>query len=316
MIARLAGVAALALCLSAQAAEPLRKVQFNMSWLPQGSMAGIVVAQERGLFQAQGLEVSLLRGFGGIRTANELDQGLFDFGYVDPMAVILNRANGGHVRMVAPINGSLPAGLCSLSKKHVITDPKHLAGLTVGGGQNSPMQALIPIWLKQNGLDRSQITLLGLDPSVMVSSLIAGKIDAAECWIGNSLPLFRQQAAREGQEITMIRYGDFGFDIPGAGIAASDKMIAQEPELVHHFVAAAMEGYRYAGSHVDEAAALMAKRFPILDPEITREQIRETEQLRSESFAPEKMQRAVTLMREAAPGAAAVKADDIYSAQR
>ena len=55
--------------------EDARTVQFNMAWLPQGSMAGIFVAIDKGYFADAGLNVEPVRGFGGMRTANELDPG-------------------------------------------------------------------------------------------------------------------------------------------------------------------------------------------------------------------------------------------------
>jgi len=290
-------------------------VQFNMSWLPQGSMAGIVVAADKGFYRDAGIEVTLIRGFGAIRTANELDQGLFEFGYVDPLAVILNRANGGHVRMIAPIIGRLPAGLCYVKERHYIASPSQLTGLTAGGGQNSPMQALVPIWLKRNEIDPATVKVLGLDPAVVVSSLIAGKIDAAECWKGNSLPLFQQQAAAAGLSIGMIAYADFGFDIPGSGLAASDKLIAENPDLVRRFVQASQTGYAYAAVHVDEALQLTLKRYPVLSPEVTRDQIVQTAELSDRKFDPAKMDRAVELMRDSGASSGAVRPADIYTTQ-
>lgn len=291
------------------------RVQFNMSWLPQGSMAGVVTAADKGFYRDAGIDVTLIRGFGAIRTANELDQGLFEFGYIDPLAVILNRANGGHVRMIAPINGRLPAGLCFTPEREKLSGPADLAGLTVGGGQNSPMQALVPVWLKRNGVDPAKVKVLGLDPAVVVSSLIAGKIDAAECWKGNSLPLFRQQAEAAGFTIGMIGYADFGFDILGSGLAASDKLIAENPDLVRRFVKATLDGYAYAGAHPDEALALITKRYPILAPDVTRAQIAETADLLGHGFDAAKMARAVDLMRESNPAIGGVQPADIYTTQ-
>jgi NitT/TauT family transport system substrate-binding protein len=304
----------LAMLLPAMAGAAER-VQFNMSWLPQGSMGGVVVAAEKGFYRESGLDVTLIRGFGAIRTANELDQGLFEFGYVDPLAVILNRANGGHVRMIAPLNGRLPAGLCYVPERKKLSGPADLAGLTVGGGQNSPMQALVPVWLKRNGIDPAKVKVLGLDPAVVVSSLIAGKIDAAECWKGNSLPLFRRQAEAAGISIGMIAYADFGFDILGSGLAASDKLIAENPDLVRRFVKATLQGYAYAGAHRDEALALIIKRYPVLAPDVTSAQIAETAELLGSGFDAAKMTRAVDLMRESNPAIGAVQPSDIYTTQ-
>jgi NitT/TauT family transport system substrate-binding protein len=305
---------AAALAMLPMLANAADRVQFNMSWLPQGSMAGVVVAADKGLYRAADLDVSLIRGFGAIRTANELDQGLFEFGYVDPLAVILNRAHGGHVRMIAPLAARLPAGLCYVEARRRIAAPADLAGLTIGGGQNSPMQALVPVWLKRNGVDPAKVTLLGLDPAVVVSSLIAGRIDAAECWKGNSLPQFRQQAAGEGLAIGMISYADFGFDIPGSGIAATDRLIAEKPDLVRRFVAATLAGYAYAAQHPDEALALITRRYPVLNAEVTRAQIVETAQLQGHGFDPARMARAVDLMR-AGGAAAKIEPADIYTVQ-
>ena len=82
-----------------------------MAWLPQGSQAGIIVAIDLGYYEDVGLDVEVVRGFGGIRTVNEIDQGMFEFGYGGPLAVLLNRAHGGRTRMIGSINSRWPAGL-------------------------------------------------------------------------------------------------------------------------------------------------------------------------------------------------------------
>ena len=193
-------------------AAALRPVTFNMSWLPQGSMAGVIAAIERGYYADVGLDVSTTRGFGGIRTVNELDQGMFEFGYGDPLAIILNRSNGGQTRMVGAINERWPAGLCFIAGRHQVASPADLAGMVVGGGQNSPVQALVPAWLEANGLPRDHVTMMQLDPSVIAASLIEGKIDAGECWLGNSLAVYQKRAREAGLTIGLIEYSQFNLD--------------------------------------------------------------------------------------------------------
>ena len=61
-----------AACATSVAAQ--EKVTFNMSWLPQGSVIGPIVALDKGYFKDAGLDVTLVRGYGGNRTANELDR--------------------------------------------------------------------------------------------------------------------------------------------------------------------------------------------------------------------------------------------------
>src|SRR5262245_65902845 len=93
--------AALAASSTALAQE---KVTFNMSWLPQGSVVGVAVAVDQGWFKEAGLDVTMTRGYGGNRTANELDQGQFEVGYVEPISLVLNRGNRRTIRLIGAIN--------------------------------------------------------------------------------------------------------------------------------------------------------------------------------------------------------------------
>ena len=256
-----------------QTDETLEKVTFNMAWLPQGSMAGIIVAIDKGYYREAGLDVEPIRGFGGLRTVNELDQGMFEFGYGDPLAVILNRARGGKTRLIGSINNRWPAGLCYVKERHTIRQPSDLQGLTIGGGQNSAVQVIVPEWLEINGVDPDTVTMLQLQPSVIASSLVEGKIDAGECWKGNSLPVFNRIARDAGLTIDWLEYGQFNLDIYGNGLVTTEQLIEERPEVVRRFVQATYKGYHNAINNIDEAVAIMVKHFPVLDPDITRQQI-------------------------------------------
>ena len=112
--------AAFALALGTAPALAQEKVTYNMAWLPQGSSIGVIVAQDKGYFREVGLDTNIVRGYGGNRTANELDQGQFEFGYVDPISLILNRSNGGKIKMVGAINTRWPAGVCYVTNSFAL----------------------------------------------------------------------------------------------------------------------------------------------------------------------------------------------------
>jgi NitT/TauT family transport system substrate-binding protein len=303
---------------NATPAAALLPVKFNMSWLPQGSMVGVIVAIDKGFYAAKGLDVDAVRGFGGIRTTNEIDQGMFDFGYADPVSVVLNRSNGGSTRLVGILNYNWPAGLCFLAEKRQIRSPADLKGLTIGAGQNSPAQALVPRWLERNRVASEDVKMLQLNPSVIVASLVEGKIDAAECWRGNSRPLFAKEAKAAGFTLDWIEYAAHDLDIHGAGIATTDQVIAQKPAVVSGFVAATLQGYRYASENPREARDIMVKRFPQLDPAVTEEQILEMTALVAAAPLPgradaAKMQRTVEFIAGAYDVAKRPEAADIYT---
>ena len=260
---------------SAESQAGRNKVTFNMGWLPQGSMAGVIAAIDQGFYESAGLEVEVVRGFGGIRTVNEIDQGMFEFGYGDPLAVILNRGKGGKTQMIGAINDRWPAALCYVTSRHQIASPADLAGLTVGGGQTSPMQVIVPEWLELNGVERSAIELMQLDPSIVVNSLIEGQIDAGECWKGNSLAIFQKRAADADLEIAALEYSAFGLNIYGNGIVTSEAIINEQPDLARNFLAATYRGYEWVEGNRDAAIEMMIARYPVLDAAITGQQIDE-----------------------------------------
>ncbi len=279
----------------------LSHVRFNMGWLPQGSMAGIFVAIDKGYFAAVGLDVEPMRGFGGIRTVNELDQGMFDFAYADPLSVALNRARGGKTRMIGGINMRFPAGACFVKERHSIAKPVDLAGLRFGAGQSSAIQTLLPVWLKNNGVDPDRVARIQLDPAIVVTTLVEGKIDAAECWLGNSMALFDKAAKARGVTIGRIAYADFGLDVYGSGFVSRDALITERPELVRNFLAAAYMGYADAARDPGAALATIRKYHPLLDEAVTERQIRETATLMAAEggslrLKPEKVARIVTYL--------------------
>jgi len=251
------------------------KATYNMAWLPQGSSIGVIVAQERGFFREAGLEVNIVRGYGGNRTANELDQGQFEFGYVDPVSLMLNRANGGKIRMVGAINTRWPAGICYSTKKVQPKSIDDLKGLLMGGGAASPVHNVVPAWLEQNGKPRNAIRLLRMDPAVVDASLIEGKIDLAECWLASNRAVMQKQAAAAGVSVGWIEYSDHGLDAYGSGFAASEDTINKRPELVRKFLKASYRGFELAMANPEQAADIMLKSFPTVDRSVALQQIRE-----------------------------------------
>lgn len=281
----LSAVALLAACASALAQE---KVSYNMAWLPQGSSIGVIVAQERGFFRELGLEANIMRGYGGNRTANELDQGQFDFGYVDPISLVLNRANGGKIRMVGAINTRWPAGICFNTQRHQPKSPADMKGLLLGGGSASPVHNVVPAWLAQNGLPKDSIRLLRMDPAVVDASLIEGRIDLAECWRASNRAVTLKQAAAAGVKLGWIEYSDFGLDAYGSGFATSEETLRKRPEVVKKFLRGAYRGYEFAMANPEQAADIMVKAFPATDRAVALAQIKDIADLLLDPQAKDK----------------------------
>lgn len=255
------------------------KVTYNMAWLPQGSSVGPIVARELGYFKDAGLDVNIVRGYGGNRTANELDQGQFEFGYVDPISLVLNRSNGGKIKLVGAINTRWPGGICYVTTKVPFTNLDSFKGLTMGGGSASPVHNVVPAWLEANARPKDFIRLLRMDPAVVDASLIEGKIDLAECWRASNRATIRKQADAAGVKVAWVEYSDHGLDAYGSGFATTEEIIRKRPDTVRKFLAASYKGFDYARTNPEKAADIIVKQFPTVDRAVALEQIRDINDL-------------------------------------
>ncbi|WP_084170148.1 ABC transporter substrate-binding protein [Paraburkholderia ferrariae] len=298
------------------------KVRVNLAWLPQGSTGGILLALSKGYYREAGLDVSVMRGYGGQRTVNEIDEGLFEFGYGDPVSVMLNRAHGGHVVLVGAVNTRWPGAICYLERPGFkVNSLKDLAGLTLGGGNASAVQNIVPEWLKQNGMAPDAIKLVRLDPAVINTALLQKRIDLSECWEGASLPVQAAFAQRAGQHLGKVFYRDFGLDMMGSGLVTTDAFAAQHPDVVKRFVAATYRGYALMHDHPQDAADAIAAQYPMLDRTILLQQIQETNVLITDDPAqhpmgwlrPERLDATAAFVSRAFGLGGKVKAGDIYT---
>lgn len=306
---------------SAQA-QNLEKVTYNMAWLPQGSSIGVIVAQEKGFFKEAGLDVNIVRGYGGNRTANELDQGQYEFGYVDPVSLMLNIANGGHIRMVGAMNTQWPAGICFDKKRHDIRSIEDLKGLTMGGGSASPVQNVVPAWLELNGKPKDFFKLLRMDPAVIDASLVEGRIDLAECWKASNREVVQKRARDAQVDLGWIEYSDHKLNAYGSGFATRDELIKSKPDMVRKFLKGAYAGFQFAIDHPEEANRIMLKVFPVVDPGVSQAQIRnmnslvvdpETQDQGLGYMRAERMQSTVDFIHKAFPDTRNIKVEDVYT---
>jgi NitT/TauT family transport system substrate-binding protein len=318
--------AALSFALAAMAAQPAQAadpVRFNLAWLPQGSTSGVLVAIAKGYYSEAGLDVSVTRGYGGQRTVNEIDQGLFEFGYGDPISIMLNRAQGGKTVMVGAINTRWPGALCYVEKPgRKIKTIADLKGLVIGGGAASPLHNVIPAWLQANGLPADYVKLLRLDPAVINTAFLDGSIDLAECWEGANKPVLERMAQKNDMKIGLLRYRDFKLNLYGNGIVTSEKLIASNPELVRRFMQATYRGYDYQAKNPADAVELVARQQKLIDRSVLRQQIEETTLLMQAPEAAgkktgwmqeERMQSTVDFVRKAFSVTSAIKPTDIYT---
>ena len=245
---------------AAASASQLPRVDLGVGYIPNVQFAPLYVAQARGFFAEQGLEVALQYGFETDFVALT-GQGERQFAVASGDQVVLARSQGLPIVYVAKWFQRYPVGVMALAETG-IDSPEKLAGHSVGvpvlhGASYVGWKALV----YATKLDEKAIKLevIGFAQAAAVSQK---SVDAAVIYIANE-PVQLRQA---GKKVNVLEVSDY-INMVSNGIITNDKTIKENPDLVRRLSAGFLKGLRYTLDHPDEAFTIVRQ----VVPEITDE---------------------------------------------
>ena len=233
----------------------LQHIELGVGYIPNVQFAPLYVAQAKGFYAEEGLDVALEYGFENDFVALTA-QGKRQFAIASGDQVILARAQGLPVVYVMKWYQRFPVGVMSLAKVG-IDSPAKLAGHSVGtpvlfGASYVGWKALV----YATKLDETAIRLetIGFTQAEAISQ---GKVDAAVVYIANE-PV---QLTHAGIKVNVIEVSNY-IDLVSNGIITNETLIRENPDLVRHMVRATLRGLEYTLAHPDEAFAIARRAVP------------------------------------------------------
>ena len=240
---------------AAPSASQPENVALGLGYIPSVQFAPFYVAQEKGFFDKQGLNVEFQHGF-ETDFLKLVAAGEIPFAVGSGDQVILARAQELPLTYVAAWYRKFPVAVFALQDAG-LSQPDALEGRRVGipglfGASLVAWKALV----YATGLDESTVTLdsIGFSQAAAVSE---GRVDAALDYIVNG-PV---QLRSAGQAVDVIAVSDY-IDLPSNGLIASDTLIAERPDLVQKMTSAMLQGIRYTLDNPDEAFDISLKTVP------------------------------------------------------
>jgi NitT/TauT family transport system substrate-binding protein len=270
--------AVIALPLAGAAAPADDDVAFALNWIISGRNAGYFVALDKGFYKAVGINATITRGRGSGDTLKRVAIGESLFGLVDTATVILGRANDDvPVKMIGMMFGRSSTAVLYAQESGIKT-PKDLEGRTVARSAAGSTINMWPAFLVANKIDRSKIREITVTASSYVPMLLSRQVDAV---LDQSSYAGRYQKAADEQKLTIafFRYSDYGYDLYGDAIVATEATIRDKPELAKRFLAATMRGNLYAFEHPDEAVAILARFAAEAEPDVAKAELLDTKTL-------------------------------------
>lgn len=273
-----AAAAALAMLACALPAKAADDVKFALNWLISGRNAGYFVALEKGFYKENGINAQITRGRGSGDTLKRVAIGESQFGLVDTATVISGISNDdAPVKMVGMMYSNAATAIL-YAKESGITKPSDLEGRTVARSASGSTINMWPAFLKVNDIDRSKIREITVTASSYAPMLLSRQVDAV---LDQSSYLGRYQKAANAQNLTIqaFRFSDYGYQLYGDAIVASDRTIKEQPDLVKRFVSATLRGNLYAFDHPDEAVRILAKYASEAEPDVAKAELLDTRTL-------------------------------------
>lgn len=248
-------------------AGALTKVRLPMGYIPNIQYAPFYAAVEKGYFKEAGFEIEFDYSF-ETKGVELVAAGELPFAVVSGEQVLLARAQGLPVTYVAAWYQQYPVSVVAKSEAGVLV-PQDLKGKKIGlpglfGANYIGLRAL----LNAGKLTEADVTLDAIGFN-QVETMAAGQQDIVVGYSANE-PI---QLRARGIAVTEIRVADYA-QLAANGLLTSEKMIAENPEMVRAFVGAFLKGLQYTFDHPDEAFTLSAAYIPNfadLDAEVQKQ---------------------------------------------
>jgi len=167
----------------------------------------------------------------------DLIDGKLDFVIAQPDTLAKACVAGAKVKAIAATYRIHPLVFCSLPESQ-IKRPQDFVGKTVGVAYSE--EIILRAMLKKMGIDANQVNITGREYNF--KGLLSGKLDVQGAWITDEV----QTAKREGIAFRSISPVDYKVVFYADVIAASERMIHDNPELVDRFLRATLEGWTKA----------------------------------------------------------------------
>jgi NitT/TauT family transport system substrate-binding protein len=267
MLRRTLLMTALIFCVSASGAFAQaagKPMKLTLNFLAAGPNAGFMYAKKLGLYEKAGINLTIEEGKGSGTTAQLVATGQTDVGFADAPAAMQLRTKGAPVKVIAPILQTNGFAIISLEEMNIST-PKDLVGKRLAVQPGTAQTTLLEAILASNGIDKSKVNVINIDPGAFVGAVLEKKVDA----ILGGADFQSVQMRDRGFKVRDILYRDVGVPTVGLSIIARDDRIKADPELFKKFVEASLQGWDAARKNPDAAAAAVLEQFP----SVTKEQI-------------------------------------------
>ena len=226
----------------------------NISMLP-------IVAQQRGFFQAEGLDVRPNYLQTGKVAMDAVVSGDLNFGViVETNVAFVKFQEGADVKVIASVMRKHDDAIMARRDKGIRT-PKDLEGKTLALVPGTTSHRFADLFVDFYKLDRKKIQFLSLTAPSIQASVLNGSIPAGSVWEPYR---YNVQQALDGK---LVQFNDPRIYTAYGLLAVRGDFAKAEPARIRSFLKALIRAEAFVKDHREEAIAILAKEMQ-MDPSV------------------------------------------------
>ncbi|HET7680009.1 MAG TPA: ABC transporter substrate-binding protein [Xanthobacteraceae bacterium] len=321
-----AGFAAVAILAAAFAtpAAAQRSIKVALEGSLTGAYAPFLVAEDRGFYRAEGLEVSIDATASPPDAISRIANGSADIGLADINAVMRFREQnpGAPLKAVFIVYNKPPYAVVA-RKSRGIAKPKDLEGKRIGTPPGEMASSLWPVFAKLNDIDTTKVKIENLAAAVREPMLAAGQTDAVT---GTSFSAYLNLKERGVplDDLIILQMADYGLPLYGDAIVVNTTFAANHPEAVKGFLRAFLKALKETIRAPARAVESVLKRNDNAEKDIELERLRMvirdnivTEEVQANGLGgvdPERLARGIDLLTKSLKPKAKIEPSDLFDA--
>lgn len=238
--------------------ESRTKITFRANWVFNYNQLPVQVAEEKGWYDEQCLDVKLEAGKGSADTTTVVATGAAQIGIADAVAVMQGQAKDLPVTGVGVLwqQNDFAVLIRKEASRTEEPQPSELHGLVFGAVTTGSPYIFWKAFVEQQGLDTSKIKEVSVAPPGY-AEMAQGSVDFLANFSGSVIAL---EAA--GVPVTVLKASDFGQEGYGLSFLANNRWLEENGEAMERFLVATAQGMVWSAQNPEEAVDILAELNP------------------------------------------------------
>ncbi len=225
----------------ARAADPVRVL---LDRRPDGAAAPLFIAQNKGLFRDERIDVTTEAANGSEDAIERLARGEADIAVADLNVLIRfrDKTDAPQLKAIFVIFNRTPYALVARKSRGVLT-LADMPGKTLGIADGDLAIRLWPAVARQNGIDLKQVKIEHMAAAVRGPMLSAGQVDAMTgLSYGTAVDL--RDRGIPASDLIVFQFADYGCDSYGEAVIASPQFLAEHAGAAAAFIRGLIGGIK------------------------------------------------------------------------